>query len=412
MKFEQLTLPNGLSIVGEINPNVQSVAFGFFVRVGSRDETDEVSGVSHFLEHMVFKGTENYTPMDVNRIFDEVGAKYNASTSEEVTLFYAAVLPEYLAQTFELVSSILYPTLRTDDFDMEKNVILEEIGMYDDMPAFSAYEKLMQTHFAGHPLSRSILGTVESITALTADQMRAYHKSNYLSGNITLALAGNVDWSTVVELAEEHCAHWPSGMTDRPTQEAVPAGGLAVMKKESSNQEHVAQMTPAPTSQSDLRFAADILSVIVGDDANSRLYWELIEPGHAEAAELSYNEYDGSGTYMTFLTCHPDDVEKNMAVMARIFEDVNKNGVTSEELEQAKNKVASRIVLRSERPMGRLSSLGSNWVYRQEYRSVEDDLNTLQSLTLDDINALLKAYPLGHTTTVAIGPRESITLNS
>ncbi len=412
MKFEQLTLPNGLSIVGEINPNVQSVAFGFFVRVGSRDETDEVSGVSHFLEHMVFKGTENYTPMDVNRIFDEVGAKYNASTSEEVTLFYAAVLPEYLAQTFELVSSILYPSLRTDDFDMEKNVILEEIGMYDDMPAFSAYEKLMQTHFAGHPLSRSILGTVESITALTADQMRAYHKSNYLSGNITLALAGNVDWSTVVELAEEHCAHWPSGMTERPTQEAVPAGGLAVMTKESSNQEHVAQMTPAPTSQSDLRFAADILSVIVGDDANSRLYWELIEPGHAEAAELSYNEYDGSGTYMTFLTCHPDDVEKNMAVMARIFEDVNKNGVTSEELEQAKNKVASRIVLRSERPMGRLSSLGSNWVYRQEYRSVEDDLNTLQSLTLDDINALLKAYPLGHTTTVAIGPRESITLNS
>ncbi|HBN77468.1 MAG TPA: insulinase family protein, partial [Planctomycetaceae bacterium] len=215
-----------------------------------------------------------------------------------------------------------------------------------------------------------------------------------------------------VELAEEHCAHWPSGMTERPTQEAVPAGGLAVMTKESSNQEHVAQMTPAPTSQSDLRFAADILSVIVGDDANSRLYWELIEPGHAEAAELSYNEYDGSGTYMTFLTCHPDDVEKNMAVMARIFEDVNKNGVTSEELEQAKNKVASRIVLRSERPMGRLSSLGSNWVYRQEYRSVEDDLNTLQSLTLDDINALLKAYPLGHTTTVAIGPRESITLNS
>ncbi|WP_339742215.1 pitrilysin family protein [uncultured Rubinisphaera sp.] len=407
-----MTLPNGLSIVGEINPNVQSVAFGFFVRVGSRDETDEVSGVSHFLEHMVFKGTENYTPMDVNRIFDEVGAKYNASTSEEVTLFYAAVLPEYLAQTFELVSSILYPSLRTDDFDMEKNVILEEIGMYDDMPAFSAYEKLMQTHFDGHPLSRSILGTVESITALTADQMRDYHKSNYLSGNITLAIAGNIDWPTVMELAEKHCAHWPSGMTDRPTQEAVPAGGLAVMTKGSSIQEHVAQMTPAPTSQSDLRFAADILSVIVGDDANSRLYWELIEPGHAEAAELSYNEYDGSGAYMTFLTCHPDDVEKNMAVMARIFEEVNKNGVTSEEIEQAKNKVASRIVLRSERPMGRLSSLGSNWVYRKEYRSVEDDLNTLQSLTLDDIDALLKAYPLGHTTTVAIGPRESLILNS
>ncbi|MCA8989051.1 MAG: insulinase family protein, partial [Planctomycetaceae bacterium] len=170
VKFEHLQLPNGLNIVAEINPNVHSVAFGFFVRVGSRDETAEVSGVSHFLEHMVFKGTETLSPLDVNRIFDEVGAKYNASTSEEITLFYAAVLPEYFATTFSLIASILYPTLRSDDFDMEKKVILEEIGMYDDMPAFSAYEKLMQLHFQGHPLSQSILGSVSSITDLTAEQ--------------------------------------------------------------------------------------------------------------------------------------------------------------------------------------------------------------------------------------------------
>jgi len=407
VKFEQETLDNGLKVVAELNPNVHSVAFGFFVRTGSRDETADVSGVSHFLEHMVFKGTEKYSAEDVNRIFDEVGANYNASTSEEVTLFYAAVLPEYLPVAFEMFSSILYPSLRDDDFKMEKQVILEEIGMYDDMPTFTAYEKLMQTHFAGHPLSRSILGSVESITALKAEQMRAYHESHYLAGNITLAVAGNVEWSTVVDLTKKHCNHWPAGETARDTTEAEPAGGVLVLPKPGAFQEHVAQMCPAPASASPLRFAADVLTTIMGDDANSRLYWELIEPGRAEAAELSYNDYDGSSGYMTFLTCSPEDVKENLDAISVIYEQVNKNGVTAEELEQTKNKIASRIVLRSERPMGRLSTLGSNWVYRKEYRSVEDDLETLQRLTLQDIHDLLQQYPLGQLSTVAIGPLES-----
>ena len=122
MKFHQTTLDNGLNIVAELNPSAQSLAVGFFVRTGSRDETSEVSGVSHFLEHMAFKGNETYSADDVNRIFDEVGAKHNASTSEEITLFYAAILPEYLPRTFEILSGLLYPSLRQDDFDMEKKV--------------------------------------------------------------------------------------------------------------------------------------------------------------------------------------------------------------------------------------------------------------------------------------------------
>ncbi|WP_237226411.1 M16 family metallopeptidase [Rubinisphaera sp. JC750] len=408
MKFEKVVLDNGLTIVGEINPNVHSVAFGFFVRTGARDETTGVSGVSHFLEHMVFKGTETRTAADVNRLFDEVGAKYNASTSEEITLYYAAILPEYFAETFALLADIMYPSLRDDDFNIEKNVILEEIGMYDDMPAFSAYEKLMESHFRGHPLSQSILGSVESIQALTADQMRQYHREHYLAGNITLAVAGNIEWSEVLDLANQHCQHWPAGQTERDITEATPTGGTIVIPKSGTVQEHVAQMSPAPPSASPLRFAAEILSVIVGDDSNSRLYWELIEPGDAEAAELGYNDYDGSGAFMTFLSCRPEDTARLLAKIGELYDDINQNGVTEAELEQAKNKVASRIVLRSERPMGRLSALGSNWVYRKQYRSVEDDLNTLHQLTTDDIAEMLKQYPLGQQSTVAIGPLESL----
>ncbi len=408
MKFEKVVLDNGLTIVGEINPNVHSVAFGFFVRTGARDETTGVSGVSHFLEHMVFKGTETRTAADVNRLFDEVGAKYNASTSEEITLYYAAILPEYFSETFALLADIMYPSLRDDDFNIEKNVILEEIGMYDDMPAFSAYEKLMESHFRGHPLSQSILGSVESIQALTADQMRQYHREHYLAGNITLAVAGNIEWSEVLDLVNQHCQHWPAGQSARDITEATPTGGTIVIPKSGTVQEHVAQMSPAPPSASPLRFAAEILSVIVGDDSNSRLYWELIEPGDAEAAELGYNDYDGSGAFMTFLSCRPEDTARLLAKIGELYDDINQNGVTEAELEQAKNKVASRIVLRSERPMGRLSALGSNWVYRKQYRSVEDDLNTLHQLTTDDIAEMLKQYPLGQQSTVAIGPLESL----
>ena len=408
MKFHEQRTANGLQLVAELNPNVQSVGIGFFVRTGSRDETTDVSGVSHFLEHMVFKGAEKYTAEDVNRIFDEVGAKYNASTSEEITLFYAAILPEYLPQTFELLADILYPSLRVEDFDMEKQVILEEIGMYDDLPTFTAYEQAMQDHFAGHPLGRSILGTTDSVGELPAEKMQQYHADHYKTGNITLAVAGNANWDELLALTEKHCGHWPSGSHERPTDEARPVGGVKVITKPNSIQQHVMQMSPAPPAHNELRFASELLSVIVGDDSGSRMFWDMVDTGLAEVCELGYNEYDGSGTYLTYLGCDPDKTAENLQRIHAIYEAVNRSGVTQTELEQAKNKVTSRIVLRSERPMGRLSSLGGNWVYRQEYRSVADDLKVLKEMTLDDIHNLLEVYPLGQLTTVTIGPLESL----
>jgi len=408
VKFHEAKLDNDLQIVAELNPNAQSVAVSFFVRTGSRDESAEVSGVSHFLEHMAFKGNDKFSADDVNRIFDEIGAKYNASTSEEVTLFYAAILPEYLPKIFEILSGLLSPSLRQDDFDMEKQVILEEIGMYEDQPAFTAYENVMQTHFAGHPLGRSILGTAESITALKSERMRQYHTRQYKAGNILLAVAGQADWSEILGLANEQCSHWSAGKTNRPTDEAKPQGGFKVVTKPGSVQQHLMQLTASPPATNPLRFAAELLAVIVGDDSGSRLYWEIVDPGHAEAAELGYNEYDGSGTYLTYLSCRPESTAENIERIRAIYERVNRDGVSDVEIEQAKNKVASRIVLRSERPMGRLSSLGTNWIYRQAYRSIEDDLNSVQSLKIDDFRKLLDVYPLGHTTTVAVGPLTSL----
>ena len=409
MEFHEATLGNGLRVIAELSPSVHSVAVGCFVKTGSRDETDDVSGVSHFLEHMAFKGTESCTADDVNRIFDEIGAKYNASTSEEVTLYYAAVLPEYLPRTMDLLAGLIQPSLREEDFNVEKQVILEEIGMYDDQPTFTAYEKLMQAHFAGHPLGRTILGSVESITALSVEQMRGYHRRRDHAGNIVLAVAGNCEWRQVLDLAEAACGSWPEGAPARPVAEAHPPGGLQVLTKDSSQQQHVMQMSPAPPARHPLRYAADLLTVVVGDDTGSRMYWDLVDPGHAETAEVGYNEFDGSGVYLTYFGSNPEDTEANLDRIREIYDRVNREGVSDLELTQAKNKVCSRIVLRSERPMGRLSSLGNNWIYREEYRPVSLDLEAVRSITSDTIRELLEVYPLGQTTTVAIGPREALT---
>jgi predicted Zn-dependent peptidase len=404
MTFHQKTLDNGLEVVAELNADVHSVAFGFYVKAGARDEGPEVSGVSHFLEHMAFKGTERFSAEDVNRIFDELGADYNAATGEESTVFYAATLPEYLPQAFEIQSSILFPTLRQDDFDVEKKVILEEIGMYADQPSSVAYDNAMQLHFRGHPLGQSVLGTTESVGALTSEQMRKYHRSHYLAGNIVLAVAGNTDWESVLDLATKNCSNWPSGRSERKVYPPKPAKSSSFILKDHCQQEQIIQLEPAPSGSDPMRFAAELMAVIVGDETNSRLYWDLIDPGLVESAEMGFYEFEETGAYLTFVNGPPEETTDILDRIGQIYADINRNGVTDDELEQAKNKVCSRIVLRGERPMGRLSSIGNNWLFRREYRSIEDDLAIVKGITRNDIRELLDRYPLGQMTTIGVGP--------
>src|SRR6185369_15823322 len=246
MSFHKHVLANGLTIVGELSPSARSVAVGFFVRTGSRDETVAESGVSHFLEHMVFKGTPHRTALEVNYDFDRIGASYNAFTSEENTVFYAAILPEYLPQAVDILADILRPSLRGEDFDMEMKVIIEEIGMYDDQPMWCAYDNAKKAFFAEHPLGNSILGTVQSITDLTRDQMQAYYDRRYVAPNITVAVAGKFDWDHAVRLIEKQCGHWPSAAAPRTNiKPAEPRELRKVMTKDKLNQEQVFLLAPA-----------------------------------------------------------------------------------------------------------------------------------------------------------------------
>jgi predicted Zn-dependent peptidase len=242
---------------------------------------------------------------------------------------------------------------------------------------------------------------------LSVEQMRRYYRDRYHTGNILLAAAGHLDWDHLIALTERHCGRWPAGKPLRTLTLPEPQRQIRLITRPLA-QQHLVQMAAAPSSSHPLRFAAEILSIVVGDDAGSRLYWDLVDPGTAESADLSFNEYEGAGVWSTYLCSTPESATDNLERIAEIFDDVNEHSITAEELERARNKVASRLVLQSERPMGRLSSLGGNWLYRREYRTIEDDLSELRAVTMEDIRKLLDEFPLEQTTTVGIGPLEAL----
>lgn len=410
MKFRHHSLPNGLEIIAECNPAAYSTAMAFFVQTGSRDETDDVSGVSHFLEHMAFKGTPTRSAADVNRELDEMGAHSNAFTSEEQTVYYVAVLPEYQDQALDLLSDIMRPSLRPDDFETEKQVILEEIAKYEDQPPFGAHEKSMALHFQRHPLARSVLGTLESVSALSPAQMRDYFTRRYVPNNMTLAAAGNVDFDRFVQLAEERCGAWQLQPVERLTPPAAPSRAARVFPNDIATQQYVIQIANGPGAEDDSRFAARILSTIVGDDSGSRFFWTLIDSGRAECAIMYSYEFQGTGIYMSLLCGTPEETAENLQSMLDMLHVVEREGISADELAQAQNKICSHVVLHSERPTNRLFTLGENWLQRRTYQSVRDIIDSYRSVTRADVAAVLEQFPLTAHSTVAVGPLRELVI--
>jgi predicted Zn-dependent peptidase len=408
VEFREVTLPNGLEIVAECNPRAYSTALAFFVNTGSRDETKELAGVSHYLEHMTFKGTPRRSADDVNRELDELGSHSNAYTSEEQTVYYATVLPEYQQATLNLLADILRPSLRQEDFDTEKQVILEEILKYEDQPPFGAHEKCMAAYFQDHPLGHSILGTTESVGQLTREAMSDYFRQRYSPGNIKLVAAGRVDFDALVRDARQWCGDWEAVATERVTAPATPHQEFRVFTKEMATQQYVIQIAAGPSAEDEARHAARILAAIVGDDSGSRLYWELIDTGLAEYAGVGAYEFQNAGILMSYLGCTPEDAAENLQRMTRVYEQLERDGITADELELAKNKICSHLVRQSERPSNRLFSIGNGWVQRRSYQTVKERLAAYQSVDLAAVNEILATYPLTRNTTVAVGPLEKL----
>jgi predicted Zn-dependent peptidase len=408
VRFHHAVLDNGLQVIAEVNDQARSVASGFFVKAGSRDESPELAGVSHFLEHMIFKGTSHRDALAVNRDFDRIGAKHNAQTSEEDTFYHVTCLPEYLPKAFDVLSDILRPSLRAEDFETEKKVIIEEIRMYLDNPTSVAYDAAKAAHFGPHPLGQSIIGTVDSISALSIEQMRDYFAKKYSPANIVLAFAGKTDWDHVLDLTKSHCSGWEGPPSERLAVPPRGSGAFEALLRADDKQQTIIGVADAPALEDDDRFAAQLLATVLGDYTGSRLYWALVDPGHADSADVSYQDYNRAGSFYTFLSCEPDQTQANLERVVDLYGEAMSEGVNEEELNQAKNKFLARSVLRSERPMGRLASLGFHWAYRREYMPVDKELELFGKVTVEDVRRVLTAWPLLPMTVVSVGPTTDV----
>jgi predicted Zn-dependent peptidase len=404
MRHDHHTLPNGLTIVGEYNEAAQSVAIGFFARTGSRDETPEISGVSHFLEHMMFKGSERRSAFQVDREFAEMGANYNAFTSNENTVYYGAVLPEFQDRLIDLLADMLRPSLRQEDFDTEKKVIIEEIAMYKDRPNFAVYELARNTYHHGHPLGNSVLGSTESIAALERDQMLEYFRRRYAPNNMVVALTGKYDWDAAVAQIERVCHEWQPVDTPRVLTEPQALRQERMQPEPQRDQVYLAAVAPAPSAQDDTRYAADVMAEVIGGGRGSRLYWALVHPGLARSADISYYEQDGAGAFYIFVSCDPSRTSEVIDLLRATLHTVQTEGITEEELVRARRKLASALVLRAETPMGRLTSVGFDWIYRQRIEPLSETVDRLLAVTTDDVDALLRNKPFDTLTLVGLGP--------
>ncbi|MBW7991535.1 MAG: insulinase family protein [Planctomycetes bacterium] len=407
MEFKKEQLANGLNVIGEINKSAKSASVGFFVKTGSRDENEQINGVSHFLEHMLFKGTDKLSALQVSEAFDRTGAQFNAGTAEEYTVYYAAVLPEYLLEVAGLWIELMRPALRDDDFNIEKNVIKEEIAMYKDMPSFDVMDKCQTLYFAGHPCGNSILGSEESIDNLTAEQMRDYFTRRYAPNNMVLACAGNFDWEQFCSMSEKFCSKWQKQNVCRRLENCEGSRKKKRIEKSNLVREHICLMSTGVSAQDQRRFAAFLLGVIIGDSVGSRFYWELVDKALAEAAGMYVKQMDGTGAFCSYIRCSTGNVTKVLDTVSGIFQSLFRDGITEDELRKAKNKVLSALVIKNELSRGRLDDLGSNWLYLEKYRTVEDDISAIRAVTVDDVNVLIEQFKLGDFTRLSIGPAEN-----
>ena len=404
MEFKSEKLANGLVLIGEINKSAKSTAVGFFVKTGSRDETKQINGVSHFLEHMLFKGTEKLSALEVNEAFDRTGAQFNAGTSEENTVYYAAVLPEYLIEVAELWAHLMRPALRDEDFNIEKNVIKEEIAMYKDTPSFDVMDRCRTLHFDSHPCGNSVLGSEESIDNLTAEQMRDYFAMRYAPNNMVLACAGNFDWDQIYSMAANSCGKWQEQSVERKLEHCNGSKKKERIEQANLAREHICLMSAGVSARDPRRFAASLLGIIVGDDVGSRFFWELVDKALAETATMQFGAMDGTGAFYSYIRCSSENATKVLDTVRRIFDSLAKNGITEDELTKAKNKILSALVIKNELPMGRLVDLGSNWIYLQQYRPIEDDVSAIKAVTVDDVQSLIEQFNPGDFTQLSLGP--------
>lgn len=402
MKFYHSTLSNGLTLLGEKREGAVSTAVGVFTKTGARDEAPAESGISHFLEHMVFKGTTTRSSLDITYQLGSLGAQANAYTAEEVTVFYTAVLPEYYPRALEILCDMMSPALDAKEFDLEKKVILDEIALYLDRPTHVLFETALAEYFKGHSAGNKVLGTAQSVGAMTVDMMRSYHARRYKASNMIVAVTGDFDWSEFVDLAGGYTSAWPAGRADREVFRHEPSPGRLVIEKENLQQAHLCLVGAGPSAMDEERYALQVLAMVLGGGSGSKAYWDIVDKGLGDAASIDVEEMDGTGIVYGYLSTTPDKVESVGEILLKIMK--APLDFTDGELDRARVKLATQVVLEGESTMRRLMAVGLDWLYRGRYQPLDEEIERIKQVGREEIAKALDKYSFSPSNTVVLLP--------
>ncbi|WP_424951915.1 M16 family metallopeptidase [Deinococcus sp.] len=396
------TLESGLKVLLAPDPLAQTVAMGYFVQTGARDESREEMGASHFLEHLMFKGNATVGGAELNARLDALGGHANAFTSDEATVYHAASLPERAPELLSALSVLLEPALRPEDIATERGVILEEIAMYADQPESRVFDALRAAYWGDHPLGHAVLGTVQTVSALTPESLRRNFLARYGTPSVTLVATGKLEPQGLLEQAAQISRGWPRTVHTRQTRPQRAVSALHTLPDDTLSRLHVAVCTPGVAVAHPLREAAAALSEIIGGE-NGRLYWALLDTGLADSADLSHAEYQETGVFEGGFSCDPGRAAQVLDVYRSVLEGLQQDGVTEAEVRRAARKLAVSTLLRAETPQGQLFGLGMEFLSLGRVVTVEEAVERVAGVTAQDVTALLDLRPFDVQVTVALG---------
>jgi predicted Zn-dependent peptidase len=389
---------------------VRSVAIGFLIGAGSRDETDAKAGVSHFIEHLLFKGSQRYTALEIAEAFDALGGELNAATSREHTVLYARIPDQHLETALDVMTDMVFSP-RFDELDAERQVVLEEIAMYEDTPQELVHDLIAEAVFGKHPLGRPVIGTAEVISTISPRSLAAYHRQMYAPGNVVLGAAGHVTHERLVEAFEASLARRkPPAEPKRHVRAPLvtpPPPGLRFQQKD-TEQYHVCIAAPGIARSDRRRFAASILDAILGGSASSRLFQEIREKrGMAYAVYTFLSQYTDTGQIGIYLGTREDNLAEALTITAEQIEDIAAGNLREAELERAKENLKGRIVLSMESTATRMSRLGKSLITDSEILSLDRIVEEIDAVEPDVVSELATVLLAPERLSVAgIGPAE------
>jgi predicted Zn-dependent peptidase len=407
--MHQLTeLAGGERVISERVSGVRSVSIGFWIDAGSRDEPGSRAGVSHFIEHLLFKGTERYTAQEIAELFDELGGELNAATSRETTVVYARVPDDRLEVALEVMADMVYrPTFA--EVDSEREVVLEEIAMVEDTPHELVHDIASEAVFGGHPLGRPVIGRAEVISSVSQRALASYHGRAYVGDQIVLAAAGNVRHDRLARMLDEH-RNGSAGTRRLPPRKPVrrlPPPRLRFLRKD-TEQYHVCLGAPGLSRTDERRFAASVLDAIVGGSASSRLFQEIREKRGMAYSVYSYgSQYSDAGQVGLYVGTREDNLAACLEIAVAELADLAAGNVRPDELARAKANIEGRLLLSLESTSNRMTRLGKATVTDTPLLSVEEIVRRLEAVTGTEVAELAgELLAPGRLSAAGIGPSE------